>query len=82
MIGVHRIYKLEKDTSLKAFVDIKICDAVLVKGLRILSKKKGGLFVAMPSQKAEDGKYYETVKMLTKEAKQELQTAVLAAYEA
>ena len=83
MIEVARLYKMEnkEDNNLKAFVDINVCDAVLIKGLRVLSKKEGGLFVAMPSQKAQDGKYYETVKLLTDEAKQELQEVVLAAYQ-
>ena len=83
MIEVARVYKMEnkEDNNLKAFVDINVCDAVLIKGLRVLSNKEGGLFVAMPSHKAQDGKYYDTVKLLTDEAKQELQDVVLAAYE-
>jgi len=82
MIEVARIYKVEKEEStLKAFVDIKVADAVLIKGIRVLAKKEGGLFAAMPSQ-ANDGKYYQTVKFLTPEANEELQKVVLAAYEA
>ena len=83
MIEVARIYKVEKDEStLKAFVDIKVADAVLIKGIRVLAKKDGGLFAAMPSNQANDGKYYETVKFLTPEGNKELQEVVLAAYEA
>jgi len=83
MIEVARIYKVEKDeSSLKAFVDIKVADAVLIKGIRVMAKKDGGLFAAMPSHLAGDGKYYDTVKFLTPEANNELQEVVLAAYEA
>lgn len=83
MIEVARIYKVEKDeSSLKAFVDIKVADAVLIKGIRVMAKKDGGLFAAMPSHLAGDGKYYETIKFLTPEAKEELQEVVLAAYQA
>ncbi|MFA5351054.1 MAG: septation protein SpoVG family protein [Candidatus Omnitrophota bacterium] len=83
MIEVARVYKVEKDeNALKAFVDIKVADAVLIKGVRVMAKKDGGLFAAMPSQLAADGKYYDTVKFLTPEAKNELQEVVLAAYEA
>lgn len=83
MIEVARIYKVEKDeSSLKAFVDIKVADAVLIKGIRVMAKKDGGLFAAMPSHLADDGKYYDTVKFLTPEANNELQEVVLAAYEA
>ena len=82
MVEVIRLHRMEnKDGSLKAYVDIKVCDAVLIKGVRVLSNKEGALFVAMPSQKAQDGKYYETVKLLTDEAKQELQEVVLSAYQ-
>ena len=83
MIEVARVYKVEKeDSTLKAFVDIKVADAVLIKGIRVLAKKDGGLFAAMPSHLAGDGKYYDTVQFLTPEAKTELQEVVLAAYEA
>jgi DNA-binding cell septation regulator SpoVG len=83
MIEVARVYKVEKDeSSLKAFVDIKVADAVLIKGIRVMAKKDGGLFAAMPSHLAGDGKYYETIKFLTPEAKTELQEVVLAAYQA
>ena len=83
MIEVARVYKVEKEEStLKAFVDIKVADCVLIKGIRVLAKKDGGLFAAMPSHLAGDGKYYETVKFLTAEGKKELQEVVLAAYEA
>ena len=83
MIEVARVYKVEKDEgSLKAFVDIKVADAVLIKGIRVLAKKEGGLFAAMPSNLAGDGKYYPTVKFLTTEANEELQKVVLEAYEA
>jgi DNA-binding cell septation regulator SpoVG len=83
MIEVARVYKVEKEEStLKAFVDIKVADCVLIKGIRVLAKKDGGLFAAMPSNQANDGKYYEIVKFLTAEGNKELQEVVLAAYEA
>jgi len=83
VIEVARVYKVAKEEStLKAFVDIKVADAVLIKGIRVLAKKDGGLFAAMPSNQASDGKYYETVKFLTAEGNKELQEVVLAAYEA
>ncbi len=83
MIEVARVYKVEKEEgTLKAFVDVKVCDVVLIKGIRVMAKKEGGLFAAMPSNLSEDGKYYPIVKFLTAEANKELQDAVLAAYEA
>ena len=84
MIEVARIFKVEnnEESTLKAFVDVKVSDVVLIKGIRVLAKKEGGLFAAMPSNLAGDGKYYPTVKFLTAEANEELQKVVLEAYEA
>lgn len=80
MIEVARLHKLDGENNLKAFVDIKVGNAVLIKGLRVLANKEGGLFVAMPAQQGTDGKYYPTVRAMTNECKQELQSAVLDAY--
>ena len=80
MIEVSRIHRIDGNDTLKAFVDIKVADAVLIKGLRVMAGKDNTLFVAMPSHKAEDGKYYPTVKPLSKEANAELQNVVLKAY--
>ena len=83
MIEVARLYRVEKDeSSLKAFVDVTVSDCVLIKGIRVMAKKDGGLFAAMPSHLAGDGKYYDTVIFVTPEAKNELQEVVLAAYKA
>lgn len=80
MFEVDRIFKTNTDNNLKAFVDIKVANAVLIKGIRVLSNKEGGLFVSMPAQQAGDGKYYPTVRALAAETKQELQDVILAAY--
>ena len=80
MFEVVRIYKFETDRPLKAFVDVSIGNMILVKGMRVLTNKEGGLYVSMPSEQARDGKYYDTVRVLTAEAKQELQEVILAAY--
>ncbi|MDP2940135.1 MAG: septation protein SpoVG family protein [Candidatus Omnitrophota bacterium] len=83
MIEVARVHIVGKDESaLKAFVDIKVADAVLIKGIRVIAKKDGGLFAAMPSHLAGDGKYYDTVKFLSAAVNKELQEVVLAAYQA
>ena len=81
MIEVARIYKMENGKTLKAFVDIKINDVVLIKGVRVVAKKDGGVFASMPSQKADDGKYYPTARFLTAEANDEFQKIILEAYQ-
>ncbi len=78
MIEVARLYRVENDSSLKAFADV-IIGQVLVKGVRVV-EGKNGLFAGMPKSQGKDGKWYDTVKILDDELKQELQDRVLEAY--
>ncbi len=78
-IQVSRIYRIDGDTKLKAFVDIAIGDFI-IKGLRIVNGQKG-LFLAMPQEKAKDGKWYSVFYPATKEARQNLSEVVLTAYQ-
>ncbi|PIQ89579.1 MAG: hypothetical protein COV72_02390 [Candidatus Omnitrophica bacterium CG11_big_fil_rev_8_21_14_0_20_42_13] len=80
-ITVKRIFKIENNDTLKAFVDIAVNDVLLVKGLRIVNGKNG-LFVSMPQTLARDDKWYSSVYPLTKEAREEIQEIVLASYNA
>jgi len=81
MIEVARMYRFEDNgSSLKAFADITIGD-VLIKGIRVVEGKRG-LFAALPKTAGKDGRFYDSVKLLSDEAKQELQDVVLQAYSA
>lgn len=80
MIEVARLYRVENGSALKAFADVVI-GQVLVKGVRIV-EGKNGLFAGMPKTQGKDGKWYDTVKIINDEVKQELQEAVLEAYQA
>jgi len=78
-IIVKRLHALDDAGTLKAFADVHIDEMWLVRGLRVVAGSSG-LFVGMPSGRGRDGKYYETVRSLTSEAKVALETAVLEAY--
>ena len=78
-IQISRIYRIDGDTKLKAFVDITIGDFI-IKGFRILQGTKG-LFVGMPQEKSKDGKWYNTFYPRTKETRQNLTDLVIAAYQ-
>ncbi len=78
-IQVSRIYKIDGDSKLKAFVDISL-DGVVIKGLRIVDGSKG-LFVSMPRHQGKDGKWYSTVYPTTEEINKQLSEAILAAYQ-
>ena len=75
-IKVHPV----KDSNLKAYVDICIDDAIIIKGLKVMDGKNG-LFVILPSVKnKKDERYYETVSCTNTEVKDDLSNTVLAAY--
>jgi len=78
-IEVVRLYRLEGESKVKAFVDLAIGDFI-VKGLRVL-QGKNGLFLGMPQEKSKDGKWYSTFYPATPEAKADLTEFVLAAYQ-
>ena len=79
-VEVLNMHRLEGDSSLKAFADVAFAGAFIVKGLRVVEGKKG-LFVAMPSRKAKNGKWYDTAYPLTKEFRELLSEIVLQTYE-
>ena len=80
MVEVARMHRLDSDSSLKAFVDVIVAEQVLVKGVKVVKNRDGDIFVAMPKQQGKDGKWYETVMLLNEDIKQELEEAVIEAY--
>jgi DNA-binding cell septation regulator SpoVG len=80
MIEVARLYRVDNDSSLKAFVDVIVNGQVLVKGIKVFRNRDGNEFVAMPKQQGKDGRWYEIVSLLDEEVKQEMQEAVLEAF--
>jgi stage V sporulation protein G len=78
-LKVVRLHRFAGESKLKAFADISIGDFV-IKGLRVVEGQKG-LFLAMPQEKAKDGKWYNVFYALNKEARQNLSEIVLAAYQ-
>jgi stage V sporulation protein G len=78
-IQVSRVYKIDGDEKLKAFVDVSLA-GVVVKGLRVVNGSNG-LFLSMPRHQGKDGKWYETVYPATKEMRKQLSDLVLAAYQ-
>lgn len=64
---------------LKAFAKVTFGHELEVKGFKIIEGSKG-LFVGLPSEKSQDGKYYPTVYINDENLYRDLQTAVLAAY--
>ena len=76
---VTRLHRLDGASRVKAFVDIIVNEALLLKGMKVL-QGQNGLFVSMPQEKSKDNKYYDTISPLTKEAKENITSVVMNAY--
>ena len=77
-VQVVRLRRIDGDSKLKAFADVSIGDFT-VRGLRVVEGVHG-LFLSMPSEKAKDGKWYDTFFPATKEAQKVLADTVLTEY--
>jgi len=64
----------------KAIASLTIDDAYAVHGIKVVSGVNGN-FVSMPSNKQPDGNYKDIFHAVTKEARQEMNDAVMSAYE-
>ena len=78
-IQISRIFKVDGDAKLRAFVDVSL-GGIVVKGLRVVAGSNG-LFVSMPQHQGKDGKWYNTVYPVNKEIQKQLSDLVLAAYQ-
>ena len=78
-VKVMHIHRLADGGRVKAFVDLGVNDAILIKGVRVVDGKNG-LFISMPSELGKDEKWYERVRCLNKEVKGFIADKVLEAY--
>ena len=77
---VKRLVKFDGEGSLKAYCDLTVGNLFLIKGLRVVDGKNG-LFVSMPRQQSKGGKWFDSVEVLTKDTKDEVNRLVLDAYQ-
>jgi stage V sporulation protein G len=66
--------------SLRAMASCLVGGAIYVTGIRVV-EGKNGVFVAMPQRKASDGSYQDVAYPCSKEKREELQRAILDAFE-
>jgi len=79
-IKVLKIHRLANDSRIKAFADIGINDALLIKGVRVV-QGKNGLFVSMPVEQGKNEKWYERVRCLNQGIRQLIADKILTAYQ-
>jgi stage V sporulation protein G len=64
----------------RAYADITIDACLMLKGLRVVEGAGGGLFVAFPTQRGRNGRYYDLVVPLDATTREAIRTAVIDAF--
>ena len=76
-----RIRLVTKDESkLKAVASFTIDNAFVVHDIKVIDGANG-LFIAMPSKQSPSGEYRDTAHPLNTETREQISSAILAAYE-
>lgn len=63
----------------KAFIELKLDNTLIVKGLTLVEGKKG-LFLSYPATKGKDNKYYNSVYSLDKDWNKKLEDICIKKY--
>ena len=70
----------KEDSKLKAFASFTIDGAFVIHDVKIIEGANGN-FIAMPSKQAPSGEYRDIVHPLNTETREQISSAILAAYE-
>jgi len=70
---------LRDEDKLKAFVNVTFDYCFVVRGMKVI-EGTSGLFVSMPSRKANDGTYRDVAHPINSEFRQEIEKQILAKY--
>jgi DNA-binding cell septation regulator SpoVG len=79
LFSVEKMYILPDAGALKAFCDIAIGGDIIIKGIRVLSGKKG-LFVGLPQDQGKDSKWYDIVLFKRADLFEDMTRVVLKHY--
>ncbi|MFH2034778.1 MAG: SpoVG family protein [Candidatus Zixiibacteriota bacterium] len=71
---------LRDEEKLKGFANVTIDNAIVIRGMKIISGNKG-YFLSMPSRKRPDGTHQDIAHPINNEARRLLEEKVLAAYQ-
>ncbi len=75
-----RVRKMTQESKMKAIVSITIDDEFVVHDIKVIEGEKG-LFIAMPSKKANDGEYRDIAHPINSETRDRIQRIILDNYE-
>lgn len=75
-----RVRKLSEEGRLRSIVSVTLDNCFVIHDIKLI-EGENGLFIAMPSKKIADGSFRDIVHPINVRMRQELQEAVLVAYE-
>lgn len=75
-----KIGSIRPDGNVRAYASINLNDCFAIRNVKIVDSTKG-LFIAMPSYKAGNGEYKDICFPVTKEFREQLNHAVIDAYQ-
>ena len=78
-LSVTRMTKLDGSGAVKAFCDVAVGNALLLRSFKVVEGKQG-LFVSMPRELGKNGFWFDIVVALTQHAKEDLRRVILEAY--
>ena len=64
----------------RAVADITIDDALVIKGIKVIESKHGGLFISFPKKASSKGTYVDIVQSLDNEFTEKVRRAVVDKY--
>ena len=76
-----RLRRLQPEGKMRAYASVTFDEEFVVHEMRVIDGPNG-LFVAMPSRRAQSGEFKDIAHPITAEARREIQTAILYAFAA
>lgn len=75
-----RVRRVSKEGKMRAIVSITIDDEFAIHDIKVIDGDNG-VFIAMPSRKANDGEFKDIAHPINSDARKKIQEAVLSGYE-
>ncbi len=75
-----RVRRVAKEGKMKAVVSITFDNEFVVHDIKVIEGEKG-LFIAMPSRRANDGEYRDIAHPINSETREKIQKIILEKYE-
>ena len=74
-----RVRRVEKEGKMKAIVSITLDNEFVIHDIKVIEGEKG-LFIAMPSRKANDGEYRDIAHPINSDTRENIQNMILEKY--